>query len=68
VREVLAIYVLYRTAGPELVDPDFYHTIPDLEAETREGPEDMVYSHSLSPDLKRGRGITAIKAVYRAGK
>jgi hypothetical protein len=39
----------------------------DVETETGEGSEDMVYSLSLSPALNRGRGLSAVKAVYRAG-
>ena len=101
VREVLAVYALggFGEAG-ELVEPDFYRVIPELEAETgtgpedftvngdvswphavphysstrsmfrvhyEAGPEDTVYSLSLSPALGRGRGLSAVKAVYRAG-
>jgi hypothetical protein len=51
----------------EPLEPDLYRVIPDLEAETGEKPEDRVYSLSLSPALNRGRGLSAIKAVYRAG-
>ncbi|MDR2741098.1 MAG: hypothetical protein LBB98_02970 [Treponema sp.] len=64
VREVLAVYAMNNG---EMLGPDWYRVIPDLEAETGEGPEDTVYSLSLSSALNRGRGFTAIKAVYRAG-
>jgi hypothetical protein len=68
VREVLAVYSLNDMAeSGELVEPDFYRIIPDLEAETGEEPEDTVYSLSLSPALFRGRGLAAVKAVYLAG-
>jgi hypothetical protein len=50
-----------------LIEPEFYRVIPDLEGETGEGPEDTVYSLSLSPALLRGRGLSAVKVVYRAG-
>jgi hypothetical protein len=68
VREVLAVYVVgaFGETG-EPLEPDLYRVIPDLEAETGEEPEDTVYSLSLSPALNRGRGLSAIKAVYRAG-
>jgi hypothetical protein len=68
VREVLAVYVMgaFGETG-EPLEPDFYRVIPDLEGETGEGPEDTVYSLSLSPALSRSRGFTAIKAAYRAG-
>jgi hypothetical protein len=68
VREVLEVYAVGDiTAIGELVKPDFYRVIPDLETETGEGPEDTVYSLSFSPALFRGRGLAAVKAVYRAG-
>jgi hypothetical protein len=71
VREVLAVYAMNHeeaeTGNGALVAPDFYRVIPDVEGETGEWPEDTVYSLSLSPVLLWGRGITAVKAVYRAG-
>jgi hypothetical protein len=51
----------------EIIEPDLYRVVPDLEGETGEGPEETVYSLSLSPALMRGRGLPAVKAVYRAG-
>jgi uncharacterized phiE125 gp8 family phage protein len=68
VREVLAVYALDGIAGTgEPLEPDYYRIIPDLEGETGEEPEDMVYSLSLSPALFRGRGLSSVKVVYRAG-
>jgi hypothetical protein len=66
VREVLAVYIVgaFGETG-EPLEPDWYRVIPDLEAETGEGPEDTVYSLWLSPALDRR--VSAIKAVYRAG-
>jgi hypothetical protein len=66
VREILAVYILgtFGETG-EPLEPDLYRVVPDLEAETGEGPEDTVYSLSLSPALNRG--LSAVKAVYRAG-
>jgi hypothetical protein len=68
VREVLAVYIVgaFGETGKPL-EPDLYRVIPDLEAETGEKPEDTVYNLSLSPALNRGRGFSAVKAVYRAG-
>jgi hypothetical protein len=68
VREVLAVYVVgdFGETG-EPLEPNLYRVIPDLEADTGEGPEDTVYSLSLSPALNRGRGFSAVKAVYTAG-
>jgi hypothetical protein len=50
----------------EMVEPEYYRVIPDLEGETGKMPDDTVYSLSLSPALLRGRGFTTVKAVYRA--
>ena len=68
VREVLAVYAFggFGEAG-ELLEPDFYRVIPELEAETGERPEDTAFSLSLFPAMRRGRGLGAVKAVYRAG-
>jgi hypothetical protein len=63
VREVLGIW----GAGEEVIEPEFYHLIPDLEGETGEGAVDLPYSLALSPALLRGRGLGTVKAVYRAG-
>ena len=70
VREVLGIWGVGNRewgVGEEMIDPNLYQVIPELEAETGEGPEDTVYSLSLSPALLRGRGPGAVRAVYRAG-
>jgi hypothetical protein len=72
VREILALYAVAYGMGDfagtgDLVEPEYYRVIPDLEGETREMPDDTVYSLSLSPALFRSRGFTAINAVYRAG-
>jgi hypothetical protein len=68
VREVLAIYALGDFGSPgEIIEPDFYQVIPDLEEETGEEPEDTIYSLSFSPALGRLPGLTTFKAVYRAG-
>jgi hypothetical protein len=71
VREVPAVYAINNeqlaSGNGELLEPDFYRVIPELEGETGEGPEDMIYSLSLSPALNRGRGLVGVKAVYRAG-
>jgi hypothetical protein len=67
VREVLGIWGAGNRewgAGEELIEPDFYQVIPDVE-EGEGLPEDMPFCLSFSPALFRGRW--AIKAVYRAG-
>jgi hypothetical protein len=71
VREVLAVYAINNEqvtgSNGELIEPEFYRVIPDLEDETGEGPEDTVYSLVFSSALKRYRNLEAFKAVYRAG-
>jgi hypothetical protein len=68
VREVLAVYSVGDFGSPgELLEPELYRVTPDLEGEAGEEPEDTVYSLSLSSALFRGRGLTAVKAVYWAG-
>jgi hypothetical protein len=62
VREVLAVYALYHTAGPEPVEPEFYGLFPEIKERL-----DIPYALRLSPALERFPGLTAFKAVYRAG-
>jgi hypothetical protein len=59
-REVLAVYALCHTAGPELADPEFYGLCPEIE-------EGLPHALRLSPALGRLPGLAAFKAVYRAG-
>jgi hypothetical protein len=62
VREVLAVYVYCSTAGPELVEPEFYGLCPETEER-----RDIPHALRLSPALGRLPGLAAFKAVYRAG-
>jgi hypothetical protein len=62
VREVLAVYALYHTAEPELVEPEFYRLCPEIEERL-----DIPHALRLSPALGRLPGLAAFKAVYRAG-
>jgi hypothetical protein len=59
VSEVLAVYVL---GNGEILEPDFYHTVPDCSLDY-----DLPFSFSLSPALRRYRGLSAVKVVYWAG-
>jgi hypothetical protein len=61
-REVLAVYALYHTTEPELVEPEFYGLCPEPEERL-----DLPHALRLSPSLGRLPGLTAFKAVYRAG-
>jgi hypothetical protein len=59
---VLAVYACCSTAEPELVEPEFYTLCPEIE----EGL-DIPHALRLSPALGRLPGVSAFKAVYRAG-
>jgi len=62
VKEVLAVYALTRTGGPdgELLENDFYSLSPVEEM-------DLPYYLSLSPSVKLQRYIDAFTVVYWAG-
>jgi hypothetical protein len=62
VREVLAVYAYYNAGEPELIEPEFYSICPDIEER-----QDIPHELRLSPALGRLAGLTAFKAVYRAG-
>jgi hypothetical protein len=62
VREVLAVYAYCSTGEPELVEPEFYSLCPEIEEQL-----DIPHALRLSPALERLPGLTAFKAVYRAG-
>jgi hypothetical protein len=59
ISKILAVYLL---GNGEILEPDFYSVVPDCGSD-----EDMPFSLSLSPALRRYRGLSAIKAVYWAG-
>ena len=63
VTKVLVVYALSSiNEDGEIIEPDFYNVIPDCGTD-----EDIPFSLSLSPALKRYRGLSAVKAVYWAG-
>jgi hypothetical protein len=65
-QEILAVYALYHTSEPELVEPELYGLLPETEG--GEGPPlDIPHTLRLSPALGRLPGVAAFKAVYRAG-
>ena len=59
VSAVLAVYVF---GNGEILEPEFYSVIPDCGLDY-----DMPFSLSLSPALRRYRGLSAVKVVYWAG-
>jgi hypothetical protein len=66
VQEVLALYALYDTAEPGLIEPELYSLLPEREGEDQP-VDDIPHELRLSPALGRLPGLTALKAVYRAG-
>jgi hypothetical protein len=66
ISKVLAVYAIrHRDWGSEngvILEPDYYSVIPDCGTD-----EDISFCLSLSPAMKRYRGLTAVKAVYWAG-
>jgi hypothetical protein len=62
VREILAAYLTHPAKESELVEPDFYHTIPGCE-----DVDDIPFCLVVSPGLKMARGMSALKIHYWAG-
>ena len=63
VQKMLAVYLMFgNSISGELLEPDFYQVIPDCGTE-----DDLPFGLSLSPAVKRFRGLSAVKAVYLAG-
>ena len=59
VNKVLAVY-LYGNG--EILEPEFYSIVPDCGTDY-----DLPFSLSLSPALRRYKGLSAVKIVYWAG-
>jgi hypothetical protein len=63
IQNMLVAYALSSTNGTgEIIEPEFYSVVPDCGT-----IEDIPFCLTLSPALKRYRGLSAIKAVYWAG-
>jgi hypothetical protein len=62
VREILAVYRTHPLTQSELVEPEFYHTVPDCG-----DLDDIPFFLSVSPTLKLVRGISGLKIYYWAG-
>ena len=59
VSKVLAVYLF---GNGEILEPDFYHTVPELGT-----GEDLPFNLLLSPALLRLRNLKTLKIVYWAG-
>jgi hypothetical protein len=62
VREILAVYQTHALKETIIVEPDFYHTIPDCGE-----PENIPFCLSVSPALRLVRELSGLKVHYRAG-
>ena len=62
VSNVAAVYSLSALLPSLFIEPDFYRVIPDCDCN-----EDIPFSLSLSPAVKKWRGLIAVKVVYTAG-
>ena len=56
------ILAVYTFGSGEILESEFYNVIPDCGSY-----EDIPYTLSLSPALKRYRGFSAVKVIYWAG-
>jgi hypothetical protein len=61
VTEILMVSSLYFNKELEIIEPEFYHI------ELADELENIPYQISLSPSLRRMRGVTALKVIYKAG-
>jgi hypothetical protein len=62
VLNVAAVYSLFANSQSEFIEHEFYQVIPDCGCN-----ENVPFSLSLSPALKKYRGLIALKVVYSAG-
>ncbi|GHV80627.1 hypothetical protein AGMMS49944_24180 [Spirochaetia bacterium] len=62
VREILAVYRSHAFKQPELVEPEFYKTVPDCA-----DFEDVPFCLFIAPGLRMVRGRSALKIHYWAG-
>jgi len=62
VLKVAAVYALFSISPSEFIEPDFYQVIPDCGTN-----EDIPFSLSLSPVVKKLRGLSTLKVVYTSG-
>jgi hypothetical protein len=59
---VVKVLVVYVMGNGEILEPDFYSVVHDCGTDY-----DLPFFLSLSPALKRYKGLTALKVVYWAG-
>ena len=66
VQRILAVYVLgnreWGLGNGEIIETEFYEVVPECGTDM-----DFPFSLSLSPALRRYKGLKAVKTVYYAG-
>jgi hypothetical protein len=62
VREVLAVFQTHALKEASIVEPELYHTAPEIGEDG-----DIPCSLVVSPALRLVRGLTGLKAHYKAG-
>jgi hypothetical protein len=60
--QLYAVYQTHALREAVIVEPDFYHTIPDCGE-----PENVPFCLSVSPALRLVRELSGLKVHYRAG-
>jgi uncharacterized phiE125 gp8 family phage protein len=61
-REIIAVHQTHALKETIIVDPELYHTLPEIGA-----VEDMPFCLSVSPAVRLVRGLSGLRVLYRAG-
>jgi hypothetical protein len=61
-REIIAVQHIHRQKETTIVDPELYHTAPEIGA-----VEDIPFCLSISPAVRLVRGLSSLGVLYRAG-
>jgi uncharacterized phiE125 gp8 family phage protein len=61
-REIIAVQHIHRQKETIIVDPELYHTAPEIGA-----VEDVPFCLSVSPAVRLVRGLSGLRVLYRAG-
>jgi hypothetical protein len=62
VREIMAVQHIHKQKETTIVDPELYHTAPGIGT-----VEDIPFCLLVSPTVRLVRGLSGLRALYRAG-
>jgi hypothetical protein len=62
VREILSVHKTHALQNETIIEPEFYHTAPESGAN-----EDIPFCLWVLPAARLARGLSGVKALYRAG-